>query len=256
MAYQEEARANADQIEAEIDGLEGGHWNNFVRDYRSFFKHAGEIRALFKTLKPFQRDDRERLWNRLNVVCDEVSRVRDSARQDRETKSANHKQWILKLVFNAEVTTLFGFDPPDVEAMKAYGAKLNEAARYLSDYKTEMLGADKAECFARITEVREQHDLWWADLKQHKQRRHQDWEERTRQNIASNYERLRKAQGALQSVESHADDLRAKISSAWNDDFAARASEWLSEAEDKIRDITEHIAKIEQWIAEDEEKLR
>lgn len=112
MAYQKEARANADQLESEIDSLERGHWDNLARDYRSFFNHDGEIRGLFKTLKPLQRDDRERLWSRLNAVCNEVTRVRDSARQDREIKSANHKEWILKCVFNAEVRTLLGFSPP------------------------------------------------------------------------------------------------------------------------------------------------
>jgi len=57
-------------------------------------------------------------------------------------------------------------------------------------------------------------------------------------------------------MRNHADDLRDKISSAWNDDFRDRAYGWLSETEDKIRDIEDSIQRIEDWIREDEEKLR
>jgi predicted nucleic acid-binding Zn-ribbon protein len=126
----------------------------------------------------------------------------------------------------------------------------------LSKYKEEMFGEHKQECFQLIGEIREIHDRWWSDLKQHKSKKHSEFQERVRRNIQKNQERHRKATEALERMRSKASELQDKINSAWNDEFRSRAYGWLSETEDKIRDIENSIYQIEEWIREDEQKLR
>lgn len=104
-------------------------------------------------------------------------------------------------------------------------------------------------------EIRKIHDAWWESLKKQRSEKHEDFQIKVRTNLERNYERHRKATYALESCRSHADKLRDKIASAWNEDWKDKAYVWLSELEDKIRDIEQSIDRIEEWIREDEEKL-
>ena len=254
--FEEKARKNAREIESEIESLKSGHWDWFNRKYKDFWEHARRISYMFKTLKPLQRDDRERLWEMFDALCKEVKRKQKSEHENLKFKSERNRNEILKEAENARPCSLFGFSPPDVETMKALSRVLKNASSMLSEYKREMYGEHKQECFIRIQEIRHIHDLWWDEFKQKRSRRIEDFQQRVRANLESNYERHRKATDALRRVRNHADDLRSQIDSAWSDDFRDRAYVWLSETEDKIRDIEESIQRIEEWIREDEEKLR
>jgi len=132
---------------------------------------------------------------------------------------------------------------------------LRNASELLSEYKDEMLGKHKQECFERIKDVRHLHDLYWAEIIKMRGQKHDEFKQRVRNNLERNYERLRKANSALEKVRNHAADLQDQIHSAWSDDYRDRAYGWLSEAEVKINDIEESISQIEKWIREDEDKL-
>ena len=254
--WAEKADQNASTLEREIDELSNGHWDMFSRDYRSFWAHAKRISQLFRELKPLRKEDREDLWSRFSSTCDETKKKQQSEHQDRVWKSERLRGDILSEISSAEVNTLFGFDPPDVEEMKRLSQILKRASQMLSDNKREMLGKHKQECFSRIQEVRRSHDAWWADLKRYRDRKHEDFQAKVRANLEKNYERYRKATEALRACERSADELRDKIATAWNDDWASDARGWLSDLEDKIRDIERFIDRIEDWIQEDEAKLR
>jgi len=254
--FDEGARANARAIESEIQSLSSGHWDWFKRQYKDFWAHARQISHMFKTLKPLRREDRERLWDKFSTVCEEAKRKQRSEHEDRKFKSEQHRNDIIREAESARPCSLFGFAPPDVQEMKALGRVLRNASSMLSNYKKEMFGEHKQECFERIQEIRHVHDAWWGELKRHRSRRREEFQQRVRANLEKNCERHRKATDALRRMRNHADDLRDKISSAWNDDFRDRAYGWLSETEDKIRDIEDSIQRIEDWIREDEEKLR
>jgi len=254
--YDDKARANAKAIESEIQSISSGHWDWFKRQYKDFWVHARQISEMFKTLKPLRKEDRERLWEKFNSVCEEVKRKQRSENDDRKFKSNQHRKDIISEAERARPCSLFGFDPPDVQEMKALGGVLKSASLMLSKYKDEMFGEHKHECFERIQEIRHIHDLWWQEHNRHRSKRQEEFQERVKSNLEKNYERHRKATDALHRMRNHADDLRDKISSAWNDDFRDRANVWLSEAEDKIRDIEDSIQQIEDWIKEDEAKLK
>ena len=253
--WSEQAQTNASTIKAEIEHLSSGHWDFFKKDYKSFWSHAKRISQLFKQLKPLKKDDREKLWTRFSSVCEEIKQKQQSEHQERVWKSKRHKEDILSEISHAEVNTFFGFDPPDIQEMKRLGQVLKQASKMLSEYKGEMIGEHKQECFNLIQQVRRDHDAWWKDLTKHRDRRHEDFQARVRANLERNYERHRKAAEALRSCERSADELRDKIATAWNDDWASQASGWLADLEDKIRDIQNSIDRIEDWIQEDEENL-
>ena len=211
---------------------------------------------MFKTLKPLLRKDRERLWDKYSSICEETKRKQHSEHENRKIKSEEHFNYIIKEVERARPCSLFGFLPPNVQEMKELGRVLRNAGSMLSKYKEEMFGEHKQECFERIQEIRHIHDAWWEELKRHRSKKQEEFQQRVRANLEKNYERHRKASDALHRMRNHAENLRDKISSAWNDEFRDRAYGWLSETEDKIIDIEDSIQRIEGWIHEDEEKFR
>ncbi len=254
--FDKDAKSNAREISSEIDSLSSGHWHLFERQHKEFWAHAKKISHMFKTLKPLSRDDRERLWLKFSSICDEVKSKQKSINEKRQLRSQQHRNDIMREAERARPCSLFGLDLPDVEEMKALGVVLRNTSKQLSENKQEMFGEHKQECFERIQEIRRVHDAWWESLKKHRSNKQEEFQHRVRQNLEKNYERHQKATDALRHIRSHADDLRDQISSAWNDDFRDRAYGWLSEAEDKIRDIEDSIQRIEDWIREDEDKLK
>jgi hypothetical protein len=199
---------------------------------------------------------RDEAWERFNSLRDEALRRNQDESNNRRWKSESHRSTILRQIESARPRTLLGFDPPDIEDMKALGQVLREAGQMLSRYKGEMLGEHKQECFEAIQDMRQVHDAWWEELDRARYKRRQEQEAKIRNNLERNYERHRKATQALESCRSHADELRSQIASAWNDNWASKAEGWLSELEDKIADIERSIEQIEEWIHEDENKLR
>lgn len=252
----EEAKSNAKKIGWEIDMLSSGHWSNFQRTYREFWDHARQISRMFKNLKPLLREDREELWEKFSNICEDVKRKQNSEHETRTFKSGHHRDSIIMKIERARPSSLFGLHSPDVVGMKALGQVLREASQMLSKYKAEMYGEHKQECFQKIQEMRKVHDAWWESLKQQMSKKQADFQARVRANLERNHERHRKAAYALQSHRMRAEELRDRIASAWNEDWKDKAYVWLSELEDKIRDIEDSIERIEGWIREDEEKLR
>lgn len=255
----QEAEANASKLRWEIDGLAAGHKDVFTRRYKEFWQHARKISALFKELKPLHPTDRERLWSRFSQLCEEAKGEQKEAVDNKRHKSAQRKADILFHIRAAEMPSgnfVMSIGPPNIAEMKSRGRALKKATNLLSEYKHEMMGTDKQECFERIKTTRESHDFWWQELRKRRDRKHEEFRARVRANLERNRERQRRTADALQRHEERARDLRAKIASAWNPDWAAKASGWLSELEAKIRDIEQHLSRIESWILEDEEKLR
>ncbi len=249
----EAAARNARHVETQIRYLASGHWRMpLVRDYKSFWAHAKEISAAFKTLKPLWRADRERLWEEFGVLCDEATAKQQADWDKRSLHSNQYREWILREARSAKP---FGIPNPTAQELKDLGRVLARSSALLSAHKEEMVGEHKQECFALIQEVRQLHDVYWAGIKKAGAQHQGDRRLRAKANLEKNNERLRKASGALTHMRDHADDLREKISSARSDEFRSRACGWLSEAEDKIRDIERSIDEIEGWIQEDEARL-
>lgn len=256
----EKAEKNAKKIDWELDLLNNGHRTLLTREYRSFWAHVKEINELFKTLKPLSSDDRERLWTKMNTICESWKEHQQREINDRQHKSGQHKSWIIRQAESCR--PLESFIPglqSNVAEVKDMGKRLRETGQYLSKYKAEMTHEDKAECFERIKDVQHAQDVWWDGHKrinnEHREQKQNDFRDRVRANLDKNKERYEKCADALRKMNRSADDLRDKINSAYNDDWKDRAYGWLSELEDKISDTERHLRAIEEWIKEDEDKL-
>jgi hypothetical protein len=215
---------------------------------------AAEIQQGFKGIRYPTKEQREEAWERFNSLRDDASKQNQDENNKRRWRSESHRSAILHQISLARPAKLI-IDHPDVEEMKSLGQILHEAGQMLSKHKEEMLAEHKQECFETIQEMRKCHDAWWASLKGAQYEKHQERDAKTRENLAKNYERHRKATQALAHFRSCADKLRSQIASAYNDDWASKAEGWLSDFEDKIADIEQHIERIEEWIREDESKL-
>ena len=248
------------ELDKEITLLEGMLFSTMNRDHwKRFWDQCKKVGAAFKIVRYPTKDEKDEAWQRFIAIREPASERADRERQDRRWKSEHHRHDIIGKAEEARPAPMLMnlIDPTydEVETMKALGPSLLEAGKMLSDRKHGMLGEHKSECFKRIQEIREIHDLFWAEYKKTRARQRAEWEERTRARVSQNYERLEKARAARDRKRSHADRLRSEIASAWNADWAYRREVWLAEEEAKIRDIEEHIDRIKGWIAEDEEKL-
>jgi len=87
-AWKEQCRVNAQSLESEITHLQCDYGALPILEprYDEFWAHARRISAMFKTLKPLFREDRERLWAAYSAACEEVkgaqARERESHRAD------------------------------------------------------------------------------------------------------------------------------------------------------------------------------
>jgi hypothetical protein len=165
------------------------------------------------------------------------------------------------------------FAKANADDMKQKGQVLRDVRQRLRECHTSLIHEHNQEIWERILAVQANHDAWWGQWKAHKgqrdeeraakAKRHEEWKERkaawemrVNENLGKNRDKLAKAENALEKFEAHAQDLREKIESAWNDEFKERAEGWLEEQEARIKNIEEHIERIKQWIEEDERKLQ
>jgi len=193
-------------------------------NWKDVWEKAKKVQEGFKGISYPNRDQQNEAWQRFQSLRDEASKKAEDERNERRKNLERHRSEILHQVESARPNSLFGFDPINVENMKSYGKVLREAGQILSESKREMLGEHKQECFDAIQIMRDIHDAWWSDLKRERAKRHREFQERIRRNLEQNHERHRKATQALQHFQSKASDLRSQIASAWNDDWASRAS--------------------------------
>jgi len=175
------------------------------------------------------------------------------------------------MAFGAMETVIRALLPgPDEDPVKRMlmdcQASLADGWHRLSEYKTELLGKDKKECFAALSDAKEHLDEAWQRWKDAKQEawenrraqgreRHDAFLARVRANIDKNEDRLDRLRSVLDHKESHLSELEEKRDSARTDHFRSVVEGWIDEEEQAIDDIRQKIAEIERWIDEDRSKL-
>jgi uncharacterized membrane protein len=237
-----------------------------AHDWRPAWALAKAIQALFDGgIRYPSRSEREQAWKRFNETRGELAR---RSNEDRETAFRISKFWrdflieqIEREKYSLVSDALFFFDPVTVEEMKASGARLRECGSRLSQGKRYMLREHKDECFQRIVEVQQSHDVFWNRLKvtraQHQveiRSRLESSLSRLDENISKNREKRRDAEAALDRCELNIAKLRDMLSSARGDDFRAQCESWLDGALTKRSSILDTIARYDEWIVQDEER--
>jgi len=230
------------------------------QDWRPFWALAKEIQAGFSAgVRYPTKELRQAAWERLNALRDEASRRGDRERDHLSAKSKHHRDAIFGeckgIGWSQLSDDIWFFDKTTVEQMKSRGQYLGKLMQYFSEHKTEMLPEDKSACHERIQEIKEEHDNFWAKLRESNTTRSADRMERCQSNLEKNRERYRKASEALSRFNDRASELRDKIAETDSEKWSEIWSGWLSETEAKINDIEASISQIEEWIEEDGKRL-
>lgn len=256
-----DANNNATYLRNEIDDLyrilseERQISDPYKRNYAKFWKTVKEINYLFKTLKPLSQEDRKKLWEYFSGLCISVKEESESSAKSHTQISLNRYEEINYYLTNAWLLVDSILHYPSIKELVESGQNLKRAGELLHDYKNEMLPEHKQDIFKKMQEIRNIQEEWWEKVRERRVQNRLKFESHVKENLEKNYDRHRSATDALHRIQSNADELRSKIASAWNDEWAERASGWLAEDEDKIRDIEKYIEQIEAWIDEDERKL-
>jgi len=148
------------------------------------------------------------------------------------------------------------------ETMKLYGQVLKDSGKMLSENKHRMLKEHKDECFDRILNVRQTHDLFWGEYKEQRTRQRAEAESRrsevanrVQNNIHANRDKLEKAAEAYTRIRANLESNFEKLESARSSEFAERVAGWIEEDKEKLRSISDSIDRLKEWIEEDETRL-
>ena len=253
------AHANAEHLAREMKNLVSLtspiHENRpIITKYQDFWNKAKEITALFRELKPLAKSDRDLLWNRFNTVCREVKEKQKTEYGTLESLSKQHLDEILKLADLAQLPP--GTPAPGIHELVERGQALKNAGDTLGRFKHAMIAKHKKACFDRIQEIRKTHDATWESLKAIKPKQQTGTKYRSRMNLEANYERYKKAAGALENFRIGRDHIRTFLATCRDPEKAAKAKIQLADTEARIEDIEEGILKLQKWITEDEQNLR
>lgn len=253
------AHANAEILDRKIKKLvilAGPIRENLpvITRYQDFWNQAKEITALFKELKPLQKSDRDLLWNRFNDLCFEVKEHQKTGYGAMESLSTGHRDEILQLAEQASLP--HGAQVTDINDLVTRGKVLKNAGDMLGKFKGEMIANHKKACFDTIQRIRKTHDTAWGRVGAGKPKPRAETVIRARMNLETNYERLRKARGALENFRIGRDHIRTFLTTSRDPAKTASATTQLAETEARITDILAGIRKLETWIAEDERILK
>ena len=225
-----------------------------ITKYQDFWNQAKLITALFKELKPLAACDWDLLWKQFNALCHEVKEKQKTGYGTLESSSQEHFDEIMKMVEQARLPIDIPFQ--EIHELVERGQALKNAADMLGKFKHEMIAKHKKSCFAHIQKVRKNHNTAWEAVKSGKARQQSETESRVRKNLEANYERYRKAAGALENFQIGRGHIRTFLVTCENSEKSAQATAQLAETEARIKDIEEGIRKLEKWIAEDDRTLK
>jgi hypothetical protein len=253
------AHTNAEQLDREIRNLVSltvpiRENRPIITKYQDFWNTAKQITALFKELKPLAKSDRDLLWKKFNDLCRDVKEKQKTEYGTLESLSQRHLDEIMKLAELARLPP--GTQSRGIHELVERGQALKNTGDTLGRFKHAMIAKHKKACFDMIQEIRKTHDAAWESLKAVKPKQQTGTKFRARKNLEANYERYKKAAGALENFQIGRDHIRTFLASCKDPEKAAKAKIQLAETEARIKDIEEGIRKLGTWIAEDEQSLK
>ena len=253
------AHENAEHLDREIKNLvflTGPIRENrpIITKYQDFWNKTKQITGLFKELKPLAKSDRDLLWKKFNAICVDVKEKQKAEYGTLESLSEKHLDEILKLAELAQLPP--GVPDTGIHELVERGQALKNAGDTLGRFKHAMIAKHKKTCFDKIQSIRKTHDTAWEALKAVKPKQQTGTKFRSRKNLEANYERLKKASGALENFRIGREHIRTFLATCTDPEKAAKAKIQLAETEARIRDIEEGIQKLGKWIAEDEQNLK
>lgn len=228
-----------------------------------------------------RREERQRDWEKRATQS-------DRARHDIESKVASTRpttdleRTIASVIIaplmmlEAALRAALGLEQLDIihNDLKVCSSNMKDAWSLFNESKRDLLPGDKSELYKQLSEAQERLNLAWDQWKRTKneayEERRRAWETRQLEReekhrnfvarVEANIEKLEakisKAQDTLERQRYHLSDLYDKQRDAWNDDFREKCSDWIGEAEEKIRSIENSIEQWREWLEQEHDKLR
>jgi hypothetical protein len=254
-----DAHTNAELLDREIRNLVSltspiRENRPIITKYQDFWNKAKQITTLFKDAKPLAKGDRDLLWKQFNALCHGVKEKQKTEYGTLESLSQQHLDEIMKLADLARLPA--GAPALGIHELVERGLALKNAGDQLGRFKHAMIAKHKKSCFDTIQEIRKTHDAAWGSIKAVKPKQQTGTKFRSRKNLEANYERSKKAAGALENFQIGRDHIRMFLASSDDPEKIAKATIQLVETEARIKDIEEGIRKLRKWIAEDEQLLK
>lgn len=180
------------------------------------------------------------------------------------------------MMIESMLRTILGLEQLDEmhEDLKNCSYHMKQAWQVFNDNKRAMLPGDKNQVYQDLVSAQERLNQAWESWKRakndfhersraeyeqrqrNKAEKHREFVRRVEANIENLEEKISKAEYALQHQRNHLENLRDQYSSAWNDSFKDRCSDWIDEAETRISDIEGSIDRMRGWIENERDKLR
>jgi hypothetical protein len=214
------------------DGSPSTPW----RDFERFWRKAKEISELFR-LSPMAAQDRVRLWDQHQTLCDKVASIRARERRMRQAASRETREEIL--------------------------SKLDEAGRAAPDQTRTVLD-DLLDALKNRFLIRQDRDQCWtawheanralrirqsAEKHSLAEGRHAESRRRSEERLDFLNDVLERKKRARERVAREIEGLRHSIKTSWNMQWANRAKGWLAEKEAKAKVLDADVESIQQQIA-------
>ena len=292
--WDEQEKANADALEQQIEALSlHGSASPELQD-GEFWARAKEISSIFKTLRPLQKTDQDRLWARFSRICEEMKVTQEQEREYRRDQSSQKRNQIEAKI--EEVHSL-ATSAEDVDGLSKAKGSLDELLAWLrndqssaevteaADTSAESSSSDEASNEVRLLrEDRQACWVKWREVNDIIQRRRQEmWD--------SNYHELKTEAAealkiscdgnpydglaavreiqenmrAAQMSKSQREEIRQLLNDAWeksmvrvnevSEERKIKHQEWLDRMEGHLERWTDLMRKNEDVIARLEDQI-
>ena len=167
--------------------------------------------------------------------------------------------------------------------LKFQSEELQKVWELFKSEKHNLIQPDKDIAYQALKEAQSRLDEAWggykktrsdtiAEFHETKQKRHEEWKnkvkenlesnqqkavkaenalERKRQNLENNQQKVVKAENALERKHHHRDELDEKLDNATSNSYIERVEGWIEENSDSIQEIEEQLDRYNTWIQED-----
>lgn len=258
LEWKEAADKNAKKIDQEISSLKNDYINMLKRDYTGFWAQVRIINDLFRTLKPIEKDERQKLWERFSSICDDIKRKSADERLKKRVQSQDKKDGIKSLIKETYLQAKGANTRDDLNEAKD---KLQMALARMKDgwggynLATDLVSSiigdegilskeDRDYCWTKWKEASEAINYRWKELCElsYGEFIKEAWDAHGEANNGDPYEALKKVKGVQTRMKGKliARDGRQEI-------FNILEKAWQT-ASNKIRDKKEEkVRKQDEW---------
>jgi len=258
--WKEQCRLNARSLESEIERLENDYAALLILEprYKESWEHARRISAMFKTLKPLFRDDRERLWAAYSTVCKEMKRAQACERESQRADSCEKRDLVMSKIREAyhqaegaasaaefaEADALLG---EALAWMKNGCEGFNTVTQLISRILSSgvMTREDREACWTEWKEAKEllqlRRDEFFAKIRTTRAGRWRDW-------VQQNEE-------FIETLQAEIDECEELERNAHTEEFAERVRSRIEAKSQKIANLESRNEQLESKIAEVESRV-